>query len=381
MLPSHHDLISSLHTTTSRWVLAITGGGTTAASDLLSVPGGSRTILEIVVPYHEQALAEFLGHAPDGSCGTSTSQDMARRAQERASWLTPSEHVFGLGSTASLISDQPKHGDHRVHVSIAGDGKIRTWSLPLNKGARSRLEEESIVSGLILHAMAQTLGLSTTDVVRLLPGEKINETAGPLDTCSPILDKTGILYVGLDGQLLPDIIWSREEPVVLVPGAFNPLHSGHRKLATVAPILEGKSAAFELSITNVDKPELRPDEVRRRLAQFVDHAPVWLTRAPLFTDKARLFPSATFAIGADTAQRLVDARYYANDENLLCQAFDFFRKQSCRFLVADRADANGHYLGLQDIAMPETFRDLFRPIPFDIFRMDVSSTSLRNRAP
>jgi len=381
MLPSNHDLITTLHTTSSRWVLAITGGGTTAAGDLLSVPGGSRTILEIIVPYHEKVLAEFLGHAPDSSCGTSTSQDMARRAQERASWLTPSEHVFGLGSTASLVSDQPKHGDHRAHVSIAGDGKIRTWSLTLNKGARTRSEEESVVAGLILHAMAQTLGLSATEIVPLFPGEKINETAGLLDTCSPFLEKTGFLFVAQDGQLRPDIIWNREQPVVLVPGAFNPLHSGHRKLAALAPVLEGKPAAYELSITNVDKPELRPDEVRRRLAQFVGHAPVWLTRAPCFTDKARLFPGATFAIGADTAQRLVDPSYYANDEELLRQAFDYLRKQGCRFLVAGRVDANGQYLGLNDIAMPETFRDLFRLILPDVFRMDISSTKIRDREP
>ncbi|HWY86328.1 MAG TPA: hypothetical protein VNX28_06375, partial [Gemmataceae bacterium] len=60
-----HDLIVGLHATPAQWVLALTGGGASVAGHLLSVPGGSRTLLEIVVPYHEQALAEFLGRPPD----------------------------------------------------------------------------------------------------------------------------------------------------------------------------------------------------------------------------------------------------------------------------------------------------------------------------
>ena len=69
---------------------------------------------------------------------------------------------------------------------------------------------------------------------------------------------------------------------------------------------------FELSITNVDKPALEREEIRRRLEQFVGWAPVWLTRAPRFVDKARLFPGNVFAVGADTAARIVAPGYYDN---------------------------------------------------------------------
>ncbi len=181
-----------------------------------------------------------------------------------------------------------------------------------------------------------------------------------------------------DGRLCPGVAWDRENPQVLVPGAFNPLHAGHLTLAPLAAKLANKPAAFELSLANVDKPELSVAEVRKRLPQFVGRAPVWVTRAPRFVDKARLFPGATFVVGADTASRLVDPRYYEGDEERLRQALEFFRTQRCSFLVAGRADSSGSFLGLENISVPLPFRDLFRAVPAEAFRMDISSTRLRN---
>jgi hypothetical protein len=106
---------------------------------------------------------------------------------------------------------------------------------------------------------------------------------------------------------------------------------------------------------------------------------VWLTRAPRFLDKAKLFPGATFVLGADTAVRLVDARYYGDDDNQVAQALDFFRAQGCRFLVAGRVDPAGRFLTLDDIAIPAAFRELFQAIAGTEFRMDVSSTQYRSR--
>src|SRR5690242_20225890 len=102
-------------------------------------------------------------------------------------------------------------------------------------------------------------------------------------------------------------------PPVLFPGSFNPLHDGHRTLAALAGERLGGVGAFELSIANVDKPDLPDDEVRRRLEQFRGRAAVVVTRAPTFVQKAELFPGATFVLGADTAARVVQPRYYCSD--------------------------------------------------------------------
>jgi hypothetical protein len=377
MIPSTHDLVSALHGSSTRWVLAITGGGASVAGELLGVPGGSRTLLEIVVPYHEQALWEFLALQPENACSAKTSQAMARRALERARWLTGG-NVYGLGATASLVSDRPKRGDHRVHVSTAGFEVVKTWSLTLNKGARDRAEEERVVSSLVLHAMARTLGLGVPAAAPLLPGEEILESAEPLSAWPVRLDEAGAVLVAADGQIQPEAAWEPQRSALLLPGAFNPLHTGHLRLAAVAEKLAGKPAAFELSVVNVDKPELTREEFRVRLAQFVERGPVWLTRAARFIDKAGLFPGATFVVGADTAERLVAPRYYADDEKQMRGALEFFRRQGCRFLVAGRAGAApGSCLTLNDIAVPEEYRDLFAAIPEEHFRVDVSSTKLR----
>src|SRR5690349_16379855 len=79
------------------------------------------------------------------------------------------------------------------------------------------------------------------------------------------------------------------KPLALLPGSFNPLHRGHTTLAAVAAARLGAPVHFELSITNVDKPDLPIEEVERRVAQFTLVGPVWLTRATTFARKAELF--------------------------------------------------------------------------------------------
>src|SRR5205823_10578120 len=103
-------------------------------------------------------------------------------------------------------------------------------------------------------------------------------------------------------------------PAVLLPGSFNPVHAGHWGLADVAARLLRAEVAFELSLENVDKPPLTVEEVQSRLVQFARKADIWLTRAPTFVQKARLFPGAVFVVGADTAARIVAARYYADEQ-------------------------------------------------------------------
>jgi hypothetical protein len=158
------------------------------------------------------------------------------------------------------------------------------------------------------------------------------------------------------------------------------LHEGHLSLAGAASRTAGGAAAFELSVANADKPPLPPEEVRRRLAQFAWRAPLWLTHAPTFAEKATLFPGAVFVVGADTAERVVAARFYGGSPERMAEALGVLRGCGCRFLVAGRADATGRFVGPDDLAIPAAYRDLFTGIPEAVFRLDLSSTQLRGRA-
>lgn len=371
-----NDLIARLHSAGRRCVLAATGGGVGAASWLLSVPGGSRSILEVVVPYDEQSLCDFLGQRPDSFCSPQTARLMAGRALERARWLAPRQPIAGIACTASLRSDRPKRGEHRFHIAIQTISHIHTCSLTLTKDARDRTDEETVLDLVLLNAMAEAFGLAERVEVPLLAGEQILRDAQPAE---------GMLAAFLAGRIAAVCIESDgrmrqggPSPPLLLCGSFNPLHAGHCALAEAAARRIGTPAAFELGICNADKPPLPDEEVRYRLTQFAWRGPVWLTRAATFVDKAALFPGTMFIVGADTAARIVQPRFYGDSETRMAEALQRLRSHGCRFLVASRVNTAGAFLGLDDLGIPSAHGDLFTALPACEFRMDLSSTQLRS---
>ena len=168
-------------------------------------------------------------------------------------------------------------------------------------------------------------------------------------------------------------------PSAIFPGSFNPLHVGHRELATVAGRRLGGSVHFELSIANVDKADLTAEETARRVQQFAGFAPVWVTRAAAFEKKADLFPGAAFVLGWDTAIRLIDPKYYGHDESRRDAALRKLRLRGCRVLVGGRVDASGAFREWDSSGLPSELRELFEVIPQREFRVDLSSSELRRR--
>jgi nicotinamide mononucleotide (NMN) deamidase PncC len=372
-------LIEALHAGPYRYVLAATGGATGAIAALLSVPGGSRTILEAVVPYHEQALADFLGRKPEQSCSTATARAMAERACDRARWLVCGDAVAGAGCTASLATDRPKRGEHRFHLAVHTDRHTVIRSLTLLKDARDRAGEEAVLDAVLLNALAEAFGLSERLDVPLLPGEEPQGElrAEPGTLAALFRGDVDAVCVESDGRA-----WSAAlKPQLIVPGAFNPIHAGHWALAEIGAKLTGLAPAFELSVTNVDKPALGPEEVRRRVAQFAWRASVWLTRAPTFAEKSRLFPGATFVVGADTAERIIAPRYYGDSDEQMQRALQEILERGCRFLVAGRSGPDGSFVELHHLTIPGPYVDLFTPIPATLFRFDASSTAIRRAIP
>lgn len=210
------------------------------------------------------------------------------------------------------------------------------------------------------------------------------------------------------------------------PSSSSPSSSSPSQFAPI----EG---AFELSVVNADKGALTEEEVRRRVAQFDEQQGVEetegddegggdggqkqlrrrrrrrrvvLTRAPLFEDKAALFGhGASFVVGVDTAVRLLDPKYYAGGSDAgLGVCMGRIAARGARVFVAGRKvkKMQGVGGGNSKIEQEEEERfvtlgssgaldsspaakvvaslGLFREIPEESFREDVSSTELRERA-
>ena len=164
-------------------------------------------------------------------------------------------------------------------------------------------------------------------------------------------------------------------PAVVFPGSFNPFHQGHRQMLTVASKVLQHRVDLEISIENVDKPALGAAEIARRISYLPAEQRVWVTRAATFAEKSRLFPDCTFVVGVDTIQRLAAAKYYRKS-GAASEAIEEIRAHNCRFLVFGRL-VRSRFLECHDVAIPPRLNEICQPVPRDQFRVDISSTRLR----
>ena len=367
--------VERIHAGSTMAVVAVAGGGAQALEWLLGVPGASRTILEARAPYSSSALADFLGYEPEQAATLETARAIARSAYQRARHLrTSGDPVVGVGCTAALATDRPRKGAHRCFTAAWTERGVRTYGLEFVGRLRDRGAEDAIASMLVLRALAEASRVEF-DLPLELEGQEMvvaatEDIGGDLER----LLEGGVSTV----TVRPDGSMAVDEAVQggVLPGSFDPLHEGHEGLARAASATLGSEVTFELSAWNVDKPPLEAAEVRERVAQFAGKAPVVVTRAATFYEKARLFPGCTFVIGLDTAVRLVEPGYYGKDDAKIIEALIQIRQSNCQFLVAGRIE-DGAFHTLKKVPVPAGFEDMFTSIPEAAFRRDISSTELR----
>ncbi len=385
---SSEQLVQQIHDSPLRIVLAVAGGGSRAIADLVEVPGCSRTLLEAVVPYAAASMIAWLGGVPDHFCSSATARAMAMTAFYRAKKYEAADGIAdgrepnpsaapiaGVACAASLASDRPKRGPHRLHIALQTVAETAVWSLQLQKGRRTRTEEERLAGRLLLNVVAEAGGVADRLPLELLEGEQVEESRikAPAAWQDLLLGKVESVRVG------PTFSPANGLPSLLFPGTFNPLHAGHRRMIDVAQEMLQHPAVFELSILNVDKPALDYMEIERRLGQFAADQTVYLSRAATFEEKSRLFAGATFIVGSDTLRRIVSPQYHGGSESACSRAIEQIIARGCHFLVFGR-DLGAGFARLGDIDLPDVLRAKCREVPPEVFREDISSSEIRKDA-
>lgn len=165
---------------------------------------------------------------------------------------------------------------------------------------------------------------------------------------------------------------------IVYPGSFNPLHSGHIKVAKTAYEIFGRPVLFEISKTRCDKSELSDEDIFSITESFKECVlEEWfygcvVTNIPLFVDKLDVFRTQDFVIGVDTLNRMFQVNYHPDQrtyENMLT----LLKVQGNRFLVTPRL---GYSANLDSI--PQEVRHLFIVLSNLQFEPnDISSTKLR----
>ncbi len=373
-------------------MVAITGGGTAAIHELLQYGNGSSTLLEANVPYSSLSLDSYLDQTPEKYCSSATARAMAMVAYRRAIELltnndgTAPHDLIGIGATCTLTKgNQERVGrKHEVHVGLQSIDTTYVASLELVED-RSREEEEAIASWLILNTLEVGCGVGPipcphrlSDKERLVTSKAtVSESVGNIlaqpdrimDTShSPIFT---IIECGHSDAVQP--------ATVVFPGSFDPCHKNHIHMAMLAHEWYDRPVHFEISITNVDKPPIDLISLKQRLDCLQAYCGerfmggIYLTSAPLFMQKASLFPGATFVVGADTINRIFQVRYYRN-ASYLEKLIDHFREQGIHFLVFQR---NGVELDIDP-----RLRDMYDIVPLGEYQDDgTSSSAIRQKIP
>ncbi|GJM93509.1 hypothetical protein PR202_ga10071 [Eleusine coracana subsp. coracana] len=297
-------VVEAIHSSRAQAVLYLAGGASQALGWLLSVPGASGTVLEVVVPYSRASMAQLLDKMPLQFTSKQTAEDMALAAYNRALKLSgPGLQVMGVGFTGSLASSRPKHGDHRFFVSTRTHSCLRTSHVTLSKGLRSREDEDKLSSYFLLKAIADTCKVSATIQSDIQEPEVPEESREQFDEDQE-------LQQVINGQIcmkvyhFDDLVEKNFNRKIILPGSFNPLHDGHLRLL----------------------------EVASRLGDELVH---------LFNDLILSVTGTTFLVGG--------------------------RKIEGVFKV------------LEDLDIPGELRDMFISIPEEKFRLDISSTELREK--
>lgn len=313
-------MIKEIHATPGKAVIYTTGGGFTFVDELMANGGASNTVLDVQIPYSTEAAIELLGETPKKLVSEETALIMANRAYNRAKTLAEGE-VIGIGLTCKLTTGEGER-EGRTHL-IYGASKTNSKIISVLydiTGLGDRKHQEAQAAKLII----SLLGIGCKSKTALALYSKHLKGGSDLDKrieFKEVRINKDIMAV-IDNEKNTTNNYVDEESIVF-PGSFNPIHKNHIEIAKIVSSKYGRPVNLEISIENPDKQSINYQDVMNRMNHIRPHLKtdyvedVIITRLPFFIDKANLWKGASFVVGSDTFNRIVDPEYYADYETAM----------------------------------------------------------------
>ena len=367
-----------------------TGAGAGLQRLVWDIPGISNFFAGAAMPYATAETVELLGFTPDvGPRGKpeyvtdKVAIDLAMTAYMKA-WV-PGRKAIGLGMTCSVASKVAhKHGDHRIIASVFGEDGCWVLSavIPKGEGDEQRRVDGELADRLAMDLLAQFLkGDASAGLANDYPGCQISLVSyGPTsDYPRARLFARPLFWADGTREAASALDPSK---VVIFAGAFNPPHPGHfgaaeaAVQAIAAKMGQCRKLVYATTATHPIKAALTTAECLQRARMMKGRSFLVSEGDGLYIEKARRFPGAVFAMGADALDRMLDPQW-----GPVTPMLHEFYSLGTRFMVSRRKDGD-RVLDCEGVVrarlggtvLHTPHGHLFTSVDF---QLDLSSTQLR----
>lgn len=344
--------------------LICTGAGAGLQDRLWNIPGASSFLSGAAFPYAPAETDRLIGFTPKQYCSEETAIDLASQAYMRAFSFGGKKPV-GLGLTASVTSDRPHRGDHRVHICVITDDKVLGYSSVIEKHNKVEAPQARYLDGRLCNDMAFLL------LTEALFGPATELSANGTDWTEKAFERFyAHPYFTTEGKRLPEA----PKKKVLMPGAYNPPHEGHHGVAAAVEAVADLPVVYTVTADNPHKGQLSVQDLLKRARMLRGKNRLFTRGDPLYIDKARMFLDTPIAMGADALERMLDPKWGADPEQMLYE----FAQLGTRFYVSARP-VNGKVLTLGEVLTATPYdADLLSELFFEVPGVwEASSTEIR----